>query len=252
MPYRTRCFNPNCLDRNCIETQYCGESISFKNPKETLKKKDTIVSDSHSSDSSVSSSASSVNYDKSKKLNGSKSKSSVNSDSKSSGSDSDSSSGDSLFSSSSSTSSTSSFSEQIVPNLIKKKKIKQPSGINPKLNQNEDDDIVFIECKDPACTDPNCNVQLIQSGHKCNNLNCSDKNCIPSANSPLSSNCNDPHCSSCDNGHGNNSNVRNTFLGIAGVILLAMIGYLTFIKIKARRSRNPTSKGYLLTEMIKN
>jgi len=251
MSYRMRCYDPNCLDQNCIVTQYCGETISFKNTKETLKKKDTTVSDSHSSDSSVSSSASSVSYDKSKKLKGSKSKSSVNSNSES---DSDSSSSDSLFSSSSSTSSTSStssFSEQVVPNLVKRKNIKS-SGKTPKFNQNEEEDVVFIECKDPACTDPNCNVQLIQSGHKCNNLNCSDKNCIPSANSPLSSNCNDPHCSSCDNGHGNNSNVRNTFLGIAGVILLAMIGYLTFIKIKARRSRNPTSKGYLTTEMIKN
>lgn len=252
MSYRMKCFNPNCLDRSCNEMQYCGESFNFKKPNETSKKKNTITTDSSSSDTS----AGSLSYEKSKKLKASKSKSSVSSNSKLSESDSDSSSGDSLFSSSSdslfsSSSSTSSvsasFSEQVVPNLIKRKNNK-PSGVNP----SEEDDIVIIECKDPKCTDPNCNVQLVQSGHKCNNLNCSDKDCIPSTNSSLSSNCTDPHCSSCENGHDHNSSVRNTFLGIAGIILFAMIGYMTFIKIKARRSRNAASKGYLPTEMIKN
>lgn len=47
--------------------------------------------------------------------------------------------------------------------------------------------------------------------------------------------CTDANCSECEGNH--DSTIRNTFLGIAGVIILAMIGYLSYIKIKSRRSK---------------
>jgi hypothetical protein len=236
-----KCWNPRCSDRECIKIQFSGDFSNFNNPKNTdnSNQKDSVVSGNSSSESSAStSSASSESYD------------------------SDSSSGDSLFSSSSSASSASSSSEQVVPNLILRKK-GRPALINSKLNQKKEEKVVVVECNDPncadslcndpKCTDSNCNAQLAQSGHKCSDLNCTDKNCITSANSSLSPSCTDPHCSSCENGHhDHNSNVRNAFLGIAGVILLAMIGYMTYIKIKAKRSRNLISKVTLPTETIQN
>lgn len=47
--------------------------------------------------------------------------------------------------------------------------------------------------------------------------------------------CTDANCSGCDGNHG--SAARNTFLGIAGILILAMIGYLSYIKMKTRRAK---------------
>jgi hypothetical protein len=47
--------------------------------------------------------------------------------------------------------------------------------------------------------------------------------------------CTDANCSECEGNH--DSTIRNTFLGIAGILILAMIGYLSYIKIKSRRSK---------------
>lgn len=249
MPFRKICFNPGCGDKSCF--QFCEPILNpkktskNKNLDESSEKKNTAVPPKSSSESNQS--VSSASFEKSKKLKHSKSKSSASSSS----SDSDSSSVDSLFSSSSSTSSTtSSSSEQIVPNLVQSKKKQKVFTPLQSGNEDNDEEIVIIGCEDPNCMDSNCNAQLVQSRNTCTDPNCIDANCITSANSKLTqSSCTDPSCSGCANGH--DSSVRNAFLGIAGVLLLAMISYLTFIKMKAKRARTPTNKSYLPTHTIK-
>lgn len=55
------------------------------------------------------------------------------------------------------------------------------------------------------------------------------------ANIDADKSCTDANCSGC---HGNHdSNVRCIFLGIAGVLVLAVIGYQSFIKMKNRRAK---------------
>ncbi len=231
MPARRLCARPGCVDPSCAPfAQFCAPIMKPKKLVKSEKKEDTIEPAKKSSESSSM---------KSKKLSNYSSKSSsISSDSDDLFSRSASSS-DSLFSSSSS-SYTFSSSDQQVPVVIQRKQNKQPLVLE---NVEDEEEMVILTCNDPNCKDSSCNVQIVQSaGLACTDPNCRDADCVSSANSSLApSSCTDPNCSGCVNGH--SSMVRNTFLGLAGVILFAMIGYMAYLKMKARRSNN-NAKNY--------
>lgn len=82
------------------------------------------------------------------------------------------------------------------------------------------------KCTDQGCTDVNCKPQnTLNSG--------SDK-----------SSCSDPKCNDTSCKHGDNSHARNTFFGIAGVLIIVIIGYMTFLKLKEGK-RQRLSKSLL-------
>ena len=73
-----------------------------------------------------------------------------------------------------------------------------------------------------ACTDPTC----------------SDANCLL----PVKSECTDPDCG-CESGHINY--VRHSIFAAAGVLVLMMIGYMTYIRMKSKQRHD--TKSYLPT-----
>lgn len=250
MPVKKFCTNPVCRDSSCLNAmQFCQPMPVRKNTKKTEIPEDTVTPEvesvsSVSSESSVASEKS-VSSIKSKKL---KKISSLSSNSKSSkSSETVSSSSNSESSETESTSSWSS-SEQVVPILTKRNKKETP--VAEEDEDNETEEVVINGCKHPNCNDSQYNVKLVQSGNTCNDPSCMDSNCAASANSALSSSCGDPKCSDCEKNH--SSGPRNAFIGIAGILILAIIGYMTFIKIKAKRTRTPTNKSYLSNVVIES
>jgi hypothetical protein len=115
--------------------------------------------------------------------------------------------------------------------------IESPTPLALNIKQN----VPQQACTDASCTDPNC---IPQSANVCSDPTCSDCDLPAGVSSAHSrkpgvctdSNCKDPNCGNKD------SSLRNGFIGMAGLLIFMMFGYMAFIKLKARRLRNSASR----------
>lgn len=86
------------------------------------------------------------------------------------------------------------------------------------------------QCLNPKCTDKNCSLPGSPKIHKIHPKQKSGNSSVTKTT------CTDANCSDCDGNHG--SAARITFLSIAGILFIAIIGYISFIKMKTKRSRS--------------
>lgn len=84
-----------------------------------------------------------------------------------------------------------------------------------------------LACSDVNCRDLNCQPSLVDSS--CTDPACSDPNCGISQNSTTPSVCTDENCN-CS--HESTNTARNFMIGITGLLIIMMLGYIAYIKKK--------------------
>ena len=124
-------------------------------------------------------------------------------------------------------------------NAVKSNAVKSNAVKSNAVKSNSTNSKVEIQSQQILKPKPILNIEAKSSTHLPFDENKCEGDCC--ANIGAGESCTDVNCSGCDGNH--DSNVRNTFLGIAGVLILAMIGYQSFIKMKAKRSKTSKNSG---------
>lgn len=142
-------------------------------------------------------------------------------------------------SSSSSTSDSASASASETDNLLPNRMTYPASAGSQADSTTSPQETPTLACSDVNCSDVNCQPSLVDSS--CTDPACSDPNCGISQNSTTPSVCTDENCN-CN--HESTNNARNFMIGITGLLIIMMLGYIAYMKKKpSGRSKQNVFRG---------
>lgn len=131
--------------------------------------------------------------------------------------------------SSSSTSDSASETDNLVPNHMTYPAPRHRRRTN--LPTNNPQDTIQQDtptCNGVNCLDLNCHPSLVGvQENSCTDPSCNDPSCGVSQNSSIPHVCTDENCN-----HEVTNNARNVMIGITGLLIIMMIGYMAYIKRK--------------------